>query len=130
MPHSIVYNKDLHIIETTYHGAVTMEEIKEFCLEIITVSKQHQCFMTLGDYRNAQVSISTLDIYQIPKMISASLEDQGAAPSRFKRAFVTSHSHEDFHFFETVTLNSGQNARIFETIEEARVWLQKPRDNH
>ena len=44
---------------------------------------------------------------------------------KFRRAFVVARDLDDFIFFETVTLNNRQNAKVFQDIDEARKWLQE-----
>jgi len=123
MPHTMIYNLELHIIETKYQGIVTLKEIKETISEAIQIIQDVNCFLTLGDYRNAKVNLSTLEIHQLPKLMSDVLTQSGIAPHKLKRAFVIAKDLDDFHFFETVTLNNGQMAKIFQDIDEAKKWL-------
>ncbi|KAF0140383.1 MAG: hypothetical protein FD122_2497 [Stygiobacter sp.] len=123
MPHISAYNPELGIIETKYSGIVTFNEIVEFSSEVIITAIENDCFFTLGDYSEAEVEITTLEIYKMPKIIADKVAPLGVHPHKFKRAFVIAEHQKDFYFFETVTLNSGQNAKIFRTIEDARNWL-------
>lgn len=79
--------------------------------------------MTLGDYRSAKVNLSTMEIHQLPKVIADLLAPSGIASHKLKRAFVVAEDLDDFYFFETVTLNSGQQAKIFQNVDEAEKWL-------
>ncbi|HNK62418.1 MAG TPA: hypothetical protein PLE14_00100 [Anaerolineales bacterium] len=47
----------------------------------------------------------------------------GISPFKLKRAFVVSKNLDDFHFFENVTRNNGQLAKIFQDVDEAKKWL-------
>ena len=123
MPHFCAYNPELGIIETKYSGVVTFNEIVEFSSEVILKAKEHDCFLTLGDYSKAHVEITIFEIYKLPKIIAEKIAPFGIHPHKFKRAFVIAEHMKDFYFFETVTLNSGQNAKIFRTVDEARNWL-------
>ena len=125
MPHTIFYNSESHSIETKYQGIITFNEIRETFSEAIQIAQDVNCFLTLGDYRNANVNLSTLEIHRLPKVISDILAPSGIAPHKLKRAFVVAKNLDDFHFFETVTLNNGQLAKIFQDIDEAKRWLLK-----
>ena len=120
MPHTIIYNPELKIIETTYHGTVTHDEIVAFGSEITRVALAHDGFLTLGDYREARIQLSTLEIYRLPQTLAAVGE---SPPSKYNRALVIASNKSDFQFFETVTLNQGQYAKVFDDIDTARNWL-------
>jgi hypothetical protein len=79
--------------------------------------------LCLSDYRDATFELSTLEIYDIPYVLSYIVTSEGLRPSQFKRAIVVVKSFHDYHFFETVTLNAGQNIRLFPDTEEAKKWL-------
>jgi len=119
----MIYNLELHIIEIKHQGIITFNEIIETFSEAIQIVQDVNCFLTLGDYRNANVNLSTIEIHQLPKVISDILIQSGIAPHKLKRAFVVAKNLNDFHFFETVTFNNGQLAKIFQDIDEAKKWL-------
>lgn len=123
MPHTVTYNEQLHIIETRTHGEVTFSESKEIISEIIQTAVVKNCFLCLGDYREETMKLSTLELHDIPKIISNSSITHGISAHKFKRAIVVARDLKDFHFFETVTLNNGQTAKLFQDIDEAKKWL-------
>jgi hypothetical protein len=123
MSHTVAYNSETHIIETRVQGILTMEEAREIIFEIIQAGKANNCYLCLSDYRAAELDLSVLELYGVPKIISSESASQGLLANKFKRAIVVKHNLRDFHFFETVTLNSGQNAKLFEDIDEAKKWL-------
>jgi hypothetical protein len=126
MAHTVRYNPDLQIIVTWTQGEVTLSESKEIISEIIQLAVAQNCFLCLGDFRDETIKLSTLEIYDLPKIISNASTAQGIPASRFKRAIVVKQGWNDFHFYETVTLNHRQNIKLFEDIEEAKRWLLEP----
>ncbi|MDD2923357.1 MAG: hypothetical protein PHQ36_13820 [Anaerolineales bacterium] len=100
-----------------------MDEIKEVALKVARIAEEQDCFLSLGDYREATVILSTMDIYDLPKIISDTLALAGLPAHKFKRAIIPPKISEDFYFFETVTLNRGQNTKLFQDVEEAKKWL-------
>jgi len=125
MSHQVAYNPDSGLIETKVQGDLSLEEAKELITEIGTAARENNCFLCLSDYRETTMHLSTIEIYDIPQLLSGMLESMGVDAQKFKRAIVVAKSLKDFHFYETVTLNTGQNIRLFADIEEARKWLLK-----
>jgi hypothetical protein len=123
MTHTVAYNPDLGLIETLAQGKLTSIEAKEIISEIAQVAIDQNCFLCLSDYREATMDMSTLQIHEIPKVLSNMVMSVGLHPNRFKRAIVVENGFQDFHFFETVTLNAGQNIKLFQDIEAAKTWL-------
>jgi hypothetical protein len=79
--------------------------------------------LCLSDYREAELDLSVVELYDVPRIISRESASQGLLANKFKRAIVVKRDLQDFSFFETVTLNSGQNAKLFQDLDEAKKWL-------
>jgi len=126
MSHLVTYNPDSGLIETKIQGNLSLDEAKQLIAEIGTAAKDNHCFRCLSDYRETTMRLSTIEIYDIPQLLSRKLASMGIDAQKFKRAIVVAKSLEDFHFFETVTINTGQNIRLFLDMEEARKWLLEP----
>ena len=123
MTHTVTYNSALGVIETVAQGNLTWSEAKEIISAITQIALEKDCFLCLSDYRKATIAMSTLQIYDIPKILSAFVTSSGLSSSKFKRAIIAEKSSKDYQFFETVTLNMGQNIRLFQDIDEAKKWL-------
>ena len=70
MPHSITYNSAEEIIELKIWGNATYAMIKDISAEVIQIAKRENCFRILNDMRQTTLEFSTLDIYEMPKMIA------------------------------------------------------------
>ncbi len=125
MPHTVTYNSETHIVKTKAHGNLTLDEAKELIFDIGQVCVEKNCFLCLSDYREVILELSTLDIYSIPRLLSDILASMGLLANKVKRAVVVAKDIRDFEFFETVTINSGQNIKLFQDIDEAKKWLLK-----
>ena len=123
MTHTVTYNPGSGVIETIAQGKITLSEAKEIIFEISRMAMEQNCFLCLSDYREATIDMSTLEIHDLPKVLSATVTSLGLSPRQFKRAIIVKKSFEDFHFFETVTLNAGQNIKMFQDTDEAKKWL-------
>ena len=123
MTHIVDYNPEFGIIETMVQGQLTMLEAKEFISEIAQMAVEQNCFLCLSDYRQATMEMSTLQIHDLPKVIAHIVTALGVHPSHFKRAIVVEKDFNDYHFFETVTLNAGQSIKLFHESDHAKKWL-------
>ena len=103
-----------------------MNEAKEIISEAAQIAIEQNVFSFLGDYREAVLKLSTTAIYELPKILSDIFISLGIQPHQLNRVFVASVVEKDaegFRFYETVSLNRGQNTRLFHDIEEAKRWL-------
>ena len=125
MSHTIIYNSESHVIEIKVQGKLTVDEIREITSEIAQIAVAKNCFLCLSDLREARLNLSTLELYELPQIISDMLASAGVNVHGFKRALVVAKDLENFRFFETVTSNRSQNARLFQDIDEAKKWLSE-----
>ncbi len=123
MTHTVTFNAELNIVETKVQGDLWPAEAKALTSEIAQAVIQHNCCLCLSDYRQAVLRLSTLDLYEIPKSITKLLKAADIPANKLRRALVVSNKAEDFHFFETVSLNDGQLAKVFQDRDQALSWL-------
>jgi hypothetical protein len=125
MTHTITYKSDTSTLEIKYQGDVNMNDVRKIYINAAQMVKEHNCHLIFSDYREATIKLSTLEIYDLPIVLSGILSQFEISVYKLKRAFVVAKDLQDYHFYETVTLNQGQNARIFQDIVEAKEWLSK-----
>lgn len=123
MSHTIIYNPETHIVEIKIQGDLTLNIVKEIVSEVAQVAKEQNCFLILNDMREVVMKLSTLEIYELPKIMSDTSRASGLMMYKFKRAFVAAKDLEDYKFFETVTANRAQYAKLFFDMGEAKKWL-------
>ncbi len=123
MTHTINYNPETRIIEIKVQGDFSLKEVREIISESMRVAKEQNCFLILNDLREAKLKISIVEVYEIPNIISGLLAPSGHHAHEFKRAFVAPTGLTDYRFFETVSTNRGQTAKLFYNIDKARKWL-------
>jgi hypothetical protein len=125
MPHTIIYSSETHMIQSKIYGDLTLSEVKEVLVKFARIVKEKNCKMLLNDYREATVKLSTVEIYELPKIYADVFALYGLDVYRLKRALVAAKDLKDYLFFETVTFNRGQNAKVFYDIDEAQKWLSE-----
>ena len=123
MAQTIIYNSKSHTIEVKVRGKLTSHEVKEIVSEIFQTAKVNNCYLILNDSREALLNVSTMELYELPKIISDIAASMGFNIQHFKRAAIVVRNYDDFRFFETVTLNQGQNMKLFQDIDGAKKWL-------
>ncbi len=126
MSHIIRYNPETDIIEITVKGLANQEELKEVFSQGIQLAKEKNCFRFLNDFREANIQMSTMDLYKLPEILSEISTPLGIPASKLRRALVISPSYtRDATFAEDVAVNRGQHAKFFHNVEEAKEWLLK-----
>jgi hypothetical protein len=123
MLNSVVYEAEKQLIVIEMTGRIDKTLIKQLASQVAYFSKERNCFLVLNDAREATVSLTTVEIYDLPKVIMEILSATGIEVRKFRRALVVSNGIDDFTFFETVSQNRGQNVTLFRSIDEAISWL-------
>ena len=126
MSYAVYYNQAERIIEVKVQGNVAKEDVKEIFHQWLEIAKEQKCFSVLYDWREATLSrLSTMDIYELPRILAKMVIPLGIRPARLRRAVVTSENEDEdkARFAETVTANVGQVAKFFHDMDAARKWL-------
>ena len=123
MAHTINYNSETNVIELSVRGEIFLSEQKEIFTEAIRMSKDKNCNMFLSDYSKATLKISTFEIYELPKYLTSIVDALGINVHLLKRAIIVAKDLDDYLFFETVTANNKQTAKVFTDVDEAKKWL-------
>lgn len=124
MSHITNYNSIMDIIETKVQGEIFLKEIKEIISDTIHIAIEKNCSLFLVDYSEASIKLSTIQVYDLPKIISDIALTLKYNANKVKRAIIISHKDaEKFKFGETVSINRGQKAKVFSNIDEAKKWL-------
>jgi hypothetical protein len=123
MSHTVIYNAETHVIESKFQGLLTFDEVKLFISEGALMSKEKDCRFFLSDYREVKLKLSTLEIYNVPQLLKDVFSSFGLNVYLLKRAVVAARDLNDYRFYENVAFNSGQYAKVFTDIDEAKKWL-------
>jgi len=110
-------------MESKIQGILTFNEVKNMIAEMASLAKEKNCRLLLADYSEAVLQLSTVEIYDLPQAASEIVASSGVQLHELKRALVVKNDLNDYRFFETVTLNNGQNAKMFHDIDQAKRWL-------
>ncbi len=125
MSHTVIYNSELHIIESKLQGDMTIGEVEEIVTEIAKIAKEKDCRLIFMDFRNVLKKLSMVEMYRLPdrlKNIFAAFDINILA---YKRANVVAKDLDDYIFHENVMVNRGHNEKVFTDIDQAKEWLME-----
>ena len=123
MSNTVTYNQEDGFIRMEIRGKVDKAVVKELASQTALIAKKYDCYLVLNDAREATSGLSTLEIFDLPRVIVEILTETGLDVHKFKRVLVVSNDVDDFTFFETVSRNRGQKVTLFRNTDEARSWL-------
>ena len=123
MPHTIIYNSELHIVESKLQGDMTLGEVDEIITKTAKIAKEKDCRLIFTDFREVSRHLSILEIYELPDRIRNIFTSFGIHVSLHKRANVVAKDWEDYILHENVMVNRGQNEKVFTDIGKAQKWL-------
>ena len=123
MPHTIIYNSELHMVESKLQGDMTLGEVDEIITKTASIAKESGCRLILTDFRDTSRKLSILEIYELPDRIRNIFISFGIHVSLYKRANVVAKDWDEYVFHENVMVNRGQNEKAFTDIDKAKKWL-------
>lgn len=123
MPHKVIYNPELRIIESKLIGDMTLGEVDELLVKIAKIAKEKDCLLILNDFREVSQKLSILQIYRLPDQIRNIFATFGINVSLCKRANVVANDLDDYIFHENVMVNRGQIEKTFTDFDQAKRWL-------
>jgi len=126
MQYSIIYEADKDYILITINGEIEDRIMQTAIREAGQVIVEHNCNKILGDFRNATFKLNTMAIIGLYKFWIDSLKQNGISPFKAKRVILLNQDQEtteNFHFFETISLNRSQQVKILFNKDEAIAWL-------
>jgi hypothetical protein len=118
MNYGLSYDEANKIIIGRIEGKVDAVLVKKMAVEVSEMFQKYNCNKILNDLREANLTKSIFDIYNIPRIIN----DSGI-PVLSKRAIVVKEKTSDFKFLETASINVGHRLKIFTDYDMALDWL-------
>ncbi len=125
MSHTVIYNSDLHIVESKLQGNMTPSEVDEIITHIAQISKEQDCHLILMDFRNISQKLSMIQIFELPDRVKNIFAAFGMNVLFYTRANVVANDLDDYIFHENVMVDRGQNEKVFTDIDKAIKWLLK-----
>ena len=125
MSHTVIYNSELHLVESKLQGDMTIGEVEEIVTEIAKIAKEKDCRSIFIDFRNVSQKLSILEMYRLPDRTKNIFAAFDMNVLLYKRANVVAKDLDDYIFHENVMVNRGQNEKMFTDIDQAKKWLME-----
>jgi len=125
MAFTVYYDDDLKCIVGFFVGRLDLESSQEYIQEVLRVLAERNCNHFLSDLREAELALSTAQIYDLPETLDAL-----GLHHCMRRAILVRRRTPDMDFYETTSINRGYQVRVFDRQESAVEWLHaevKPR---
>jgi hypothetical protein len=122
MAWTLEYNRSLRIVDLVFSGITSGRDLQEATTKCILLAKEQGTVQFLVDAEELELFAPLVDIIDLPykQYVAEGLE-------RLSRvALVNPNSpkaKEAAHFYETVCINRGWNARLFPKRDDAIEWL-------
>ena len=123
MSHTVIYNSELHIVESILQGDMTLGEVEEIVTKIAKIAKEKGCRLIFTDFREVSRKLPMWQIYELPNRLKNIFAAFDINVSLYKRANVVATDLDDYIFHENVMVNRGQNEKVFTDIGTAKKWL-------
>ncbi len=128
MQYSITYNNEKQFILITLVGEIDIPIMQKAINEADQVIIEHQCNRIIGDFRETLFSAGTLDILHLYEFWIKTLKANHIAPTESKRVIFIKPDQknwDNFHFFETISVNRNSRVKIFYDLDKAVEWICK-----
>ena len=123
MDFEIKYSEEKKMILGRVSGELELPVLKKLTLELKKLAEVHNCRKCLSDMRETPVPESIIDIFDAPKAVS-----EAGDMSNFRCAMIVKEIREQWEFLETISINRGQQIRIFTDFNDGEAWLNNKED--
>lgn len=123
MTHTVIYNSELHIVESKLQGDMTLGEAEAIITKIAKTAKENDCRLIFTDFGEVSRKLAMFQIYELPDLTKSIFTSFGINVFLYKRANVVTKDLDDYVFHENVMVNRGQNEKVFTDIDKATKWL-------
>jgi len=123
MPHTVIYNSELHIVESKLQGDMTVGEVEEIVTKIAKIAKEKDCRLIFTDFREVSRKLPMWQIYELPNRLKNIFAAFDINVLVYKRANIVAKDLDDYIFHENIMVNRGQNEKVFTDIDQAKKWL-------
>lgn len=118
MLYEFKYDTDSKCLMTKMCGVLNTLAVTEHIAKVAKLAEEYNCSLILNDWRKVVLQMSTIEIYDIPKLV----RNAGVSCS-MKRAYLVHEVGILYNFFETVSVNQYQQVRLFTDFDNAATWL-------
>lgn len=126
MPCTILYDASVGVVRAIYTGNEEFSSLSSSVDATIKVLLENNCTKLLCDMSKSTIRMNVLEMIQIEKIINDAFRVHNILPIKIKRAMVRKINKanlENYHFFETSSVNNLHRVKVFSQCDEALTWL-------
>jgi len=125
MPWQTIVQTDLPIIETSYSGRLTKNDLSSAIRETLAVARTHGRILFLGDCTSLDGGHTIIDLYFLAKEVSKEVSLSFGSHLLKEAILLPSIPTliEKINFWETLGQNGGFRVRVFRDRQSAIDWL-------
>jgi len=125
---SIIFEPKDCIVLATYLGNEEFSSLSSSVDATVKVLMENNCSKLLCDLSKSTIKMNITEMVQLEKNITESMQAHGIHPVTIKRAMVRKNNKankDNYHFFETHSVNSLHRVKVFSQQDEALAWLRE-----
>lgn len=120
MDYELKYDPESDLIIAGLSGTLDLAVVERMSDELREIIELCSCKKVFNDLRKIDIIQSVFDIYDMLRIMR-----RAKIPVDCRRALVVTQITETYLFLETVSVNAGQQVKLFTDPEAARKWLQQ-----
>lgn len=116
---------DLHIVETIFHGEITISDFHQIMDQVVELMLAYNCFLWVMDFRTATLEYNAFDMAHFVFAIRKACETIGEKAEYIKRANIMPSNTEEPHLLNSLMMSNLHNKRVkqFNNYHDALSWL-------
>ncbi len=125
---TIVFDAGVGVVKATYIGNEEFDSLSSSVDATIKELLDNNCSRLLCDLSQSTIRMSVFEIVRIEKIINDAFRAHNILPMKIKRAMVRKINKanlDNYHFFETSSVNNLHRVKVFSQSDEALDWLLK-----
>lgn len=119
MKYKVQFYSKRGYVKTVVNESITSGLGKQIAEETVKIAQENNSNLLLIDVRKVNIETNVHEIYDLP----GRLGEKSNLSRRYMLALVIAKDIDDPEFFETASVDSGCDVRVFDRLKDAEEWL-------
>lgn len=119
MKYKVQFHSKRGYVKTVVNETITSGLGEQIAEETVKIAQENNSNLLLIDVRKVNIETNVPEIYDLP----GRLGKKGNLSRRYILALVVAEDIDDPEFFETASVDSGCDVRVFDRLKDAEEWL-------
>ncbi len=123
-----VYEPVKDYLLITFEGEITIPILNEHAPKVVQAIRDYNCMRIVEDYRKATLSLDANEFIEAQNIQVDSLASKRISFVNVKRAMIVNENRislDDMGFFEKMSVNNGQDLKVFTDMVQAINWIDE-----